>query len=282
MANAFDKLFVSLKNNPLIIIVSFTAFVGFIVSGNHLYEDYISSKYGIIEIEKYFNLVLTDREFTKVTMALTPEILQVLATYMFLSDTINNRKWLLAGLFGFAIDFFPDLWYRAGGDPFSSLGTFGGSAFFAIAYFTLGSNILFSLSWGIFISTLPNAISVLIKNVENLWKSINGDQSNQNQQNQNQRFQPTNETQRFQRFGENPQKPTQKTHENTENNPFSGVKWSELTETEKQIMGYARNVYTRTGSVPGPTEVSKKLNNGKDTMKGTVSKLYKRFGINAG
>jgi len=71
----------------------------------------------------------------------------------------------------------------------------------------------------------------------------------------------------------------QRTNKRTnQTNPFSRLNWSEIPEKKKQILGYANNQFTRTGNVPGPTQVSKKLY-GTAKNKGFVSQTYKEFGI---
>jgi hypothetical protein len=66
---------------------------------------------------------------------------------------------------------------------------------------------------------------------------------------------------------------------NLQTNPFIRLNWSEIPEKKKQILGYAKNQFERTGKIPGPTEVSRKLYNGKSRNKGFVSQTYKEYKI---
>lgn len=65
---------------------------------------------------------------------------------------------------------------------------------------------------------------------------------------------------------------------NQPTNPFTRLNWSEIPEKKKQILGYAKNHLERTGQIPGPTQVSRKLY-GSSKNKGFVSATFKEYGV---
>jgi hypothetical protein len=78
----------------------------------HLVEDTISSYYGYQELVTAFGIVPVSFQLTWVTLSLAPQVGTIISGYMYLSDT-TRKKWLIAILFFFSVDFISDLWHRS-------------------------------------------------------------------------------------------------------------------------------------------------------------------------
>jgi len=112
MSNIFRNATRPLYDSPLILAIFVTAVIALIIGMVHLVEDTISSYYGYQELVKAFGIVPVSFQLTWVTLSLAPQVGTIISGYMYLSDT-TNKKWLLAMVFFFSIDFISDLWHRS-------------------------------------------------------------------------------------------------------------------------------------------------------------------------
>lgn len=62
------------------------------------------------------------------------------------------------------------------------------------------------------------------------------------------------------------------------NNPFVSLNWESIPGVQRKILSFAKRHFDRTGQIPGPTLVSKRLYN-TTSKKGYVSQTYKDFDI---
>jgi hypothetical protein len=161
MSNVFRNATQPLYDSPLILAVFMAALLSLLIGGTHLVEDTISSYYGYQQLVETFGVVPVTYAFTWFTLSIAPMVGQLIAGYMYLSDT-TRKKWLLAWMGFFAIDFVSDLWHRtnngdliykmweASGDDVSHavLSVFVAATFTFLAY-TVGAEFFVIMGVGI-------------------------------------------------------------------------------------------------------------------------------------
>lgn len=112
MTNIFRNATRPLHDSPLIVAIFMTALAAFLIGLVHLVEDTISSFYGYQELVAVFGIVPVSFAATWVTLSVAPQIGTIVSGYMYMSDT-TEKKWLMAVIFFFSIDFISDLWHRS-------------------------------------------------------------------------------------------------------------------------------------------------------------------------
>jgi len=160
--NAVDKY----KNSPSIVILFVLAVVMFLIGANHFIEDTYSSKYGLENLERAYNLNVQIFDWSYWTMSLAPQISSIVFAYLYLSNT--NRKWTgwIAGL-SQAMDFFADSWYRSNGQLMDGWGVAGISTLLTFVYFSVGSELFVSVGAGLIIKMFAPFLST--------WRGVSAD-----------------------------------------------------------------------------------------------------------
>lgn len=161
MTNVFQNIGNQWKDSSFVIAV-FTAALILLGAGLiFLVEDTYSTVAGIEMLSQSFGMQPVTWPVVIWAMGITPEMVQILMSYLALSDTANARKWVAIGVFFFIFDLVSDVQYRSAGqfvDMQTGAIDFGPATIaaiaFGIAYFTIGSNVFISISIGVVLETI--------------------------------------------------------------------------------------------------------------------------------
>lgn len=179
MNRVFDEFSSRLKGQPIVLWITMLAMTMFVIGAAHFIEDAISSHNGIITLEEVFDINPVNLKFVYWTLALTPQIGQTVLSYMWLTDRSKNRWALWVALGFFVIDFVFDLQDRSN-NHFLPLerevlanGVLGPAinidaqtmvaAMFTLLAFTVGSELFITVSIGLFLTLVKDAIGQAAK-----------------------------------------------------------------------------------------------------------------------
>jgi hypothetical protein len=162
MADVYENVVSKYRGSPTIIVLFFLSFIMLVLGANHFIEDTYSSKIGLENLERAYNLNIQIFQWSYWTMSLAPQIASMVFAYIYLSDT--HKKWpLIISLGSQGMDFFADSWYRSNGHLFQSWQVAGISGLLTFVYFSIGSEFFLSVGAGMLIKMLAPMIQT--------WKS---------------------------------------------------------------------------------------------------------------
>lgn len=148
MTDIFQVISNKVRQSKFSILIFIFAAIMFFIGLNHFYEDYLAGLHGIHTLEDMYDLRFVVKDFTYTTMALSPQIAQIVFGFAFLLDVKKNKHYLaIAGVF-FLMDFVPDVWYRSNGDPLESFIKFIVVSFMTFSFFTIGSELFITVGGG--------------------------------------------------------------------------------------------------------------------------------------
>lgn len=152
MANKVKEAVSKWTNSPVIIWISTVAFAMLVVSSGLFVEDYATSLQGykLYPTNKYFSWIVY-------LAAAVPQLGQVGFAYAYLTD--ENKWGLPIALIFHLMDVGTDVLYKTtGSDSPSLLAAFVESE----TFFTLGSEIMLSVSFALLLATLPDSRKQII------------------------------------------------------------------------------------------------------------------------
>lgn len=118
--NIFQKLSKSLEGSPIAAWVWALCVVILLVGINYFAEDMTSSRWGMTEVEEYFDIVAASWAATYWFGSIALQAITVVLFYIYLSDR-NDHWWAFFVSIGVQlIDIIFDMWYRSNGHFFES------------------------------------------------------------------------------------------------------------------------------------------------------------------
>jgi hypothetical protein len=164
MSNLLKYTANRIKDSSFIIPIFVFVVAACLISLAILWEDYSTSLFGYqaLPTRKANDWVIP-------MVAAMPQVFQVILFYAFLRDT-NTNKWALALAFGlFLVDSGTDVYYKSNGFQsnlilLSVLETF--------TVYTLGSEVLFTMSFGLFFELLEPFLSQVDKTISGLGRVL--------------------------------------------------------------------------------------------------------------
>lgn len=137
--------------------ISIAAFVAGVVL---LVEDTYTSRMGYQALEQAYDFQPRVFPLTYWAMSLTPQIAQIMFSYIFLTNPRKNWWALLALAIFFAIDFSSDVYHVTGALPGASERSLT-SAAITLIFFSIGAEMFITWGIGLFLTTFPLAIREL-------------------------------------------------------------------------------------------------------------------------
>lgn len=174
MANVFENLASSMRNSKIVIWVWLASMAMFVVGANHFREDLQSSYTGIRMLEEAFGMNPVSWDFTYWTMSLAPQVAQIVFTYLFMSNTKKNRWAIFVAMLALWVDFFADTWYRSNGLIGTDLGASIVSIILTLAFFTIGSELFLTVSFGILLELAAPTWTQFANSVGELKDAMSG------------------------------------------------------------------------------------------------------------
>lgn len=158
-----------LKNNPLLIAWFFVLLIGFFAALWLNYEDYLGSVRGYDSIGTQ---PITG--ITRSVVGLLPQVVQLILSLLIL-NAIGLRMralvvYILLWLIFFGLDAYTDYLYLIGDSPTTNVKVW---AFIqAVALYTIGSEWLFMVTFGLLFRITPTALTELAHFLTKMWDSI--------------------------------------------------------------------------------------------------------------
>lgn len=173
MSDLYQAAVDKYKGSPSIIILFVLSFIMLILGCNHFIEDTYSSKIGLENLEKAYNLNVQIFSWSYWTMSLAPQIASMVFSYLYLADT--RKKWALwVALGSQGMDFFADSWYRSNGQLFQTWQVAGVSTLITFIYFSIGSEFFISVGGGLVIKMLAPFIQTWKMSAQSIQSASKG------------------------------------------------------------------------------------------------------------
>lgn len=175
--SAFKRMADNIRTSRFAILIVIVTAICFFISLGLAYEDYMSSYYG-------YSLFPTRKtnDFIIILAAALPQAGQVLFFYVF-ARSIDERRgangiYLLIILLLFSFDLGTDVFYKANGQ---AVWVWLLAVVESILLFTIGSEVLLSISFGILLEIIPDAFTQIGLFFEHLMGGFKGSDKSDNQ-----------------------------------------------------------------------------------------------------
>lgn len=166
MANAFKRAGTAVINSPHVITVFAVFFVGLLTSAAIMFEDYSTSRLGYEALP-----TLKANAWIVPVVAWLPQLAQAIFAYNFLFDT--KRRWsLFIAITCLAFDIGTDVYFKS--NHLQSPEMVVLALFESIVVYTFGSEILFTVSFGMVITLFPRFWEEFAKFLENFLTAFGG------------------------------------------------------------------------------------------------------------
>jgi len=169
--SVFDSIFAYVKGQTMAAWIFLLSLVILFIGINGFAEDTYSSYVGIQMVEKAFNVRPASWEGTYWAMAISFQVITVIAFFAYLSNP-QKHWWGLWVSFGAQIvDFIADVWYRSNGE-FTSMVSVGVSLVMTFLFFTIGSEIALTFGLGLVAKLIVEGLSQLSIFTRNLFIGV--------------------------------------------------------------------------------------------------------------